>query len=432
MLALEPMETKITSQTESEVQFSVTVTAEQLSHAKAHVFDELRPKVKAAGFRPGKAPDAIVEREMGAQYVQNEVLEHAVQDTYADAIREHKLPVVAPPQVSLEKFVPYTELEYKVTVELMPKVKLPKYQEYRIKRPVVTVDPAEVDQTVADLRRREATRLESEQPAKKGDEVNFDFDGTKDGEPVRGASATKQTLQLGSGNFIPGFEEELIGLTAGDEKTFDIRFPKEYHESTLADQVVTFKVKLNSVTELVLPEVNDEFAAKVSPYKTVKELRDDAGESIMARQVEAASREYEQKVLDKLLKDTEFKAPEALVRQQLDRMRGELEQNLAYSGLDIAKYLDMSKKSEEDLDKEMRPEAERRVGLAMVLTEVADAEGLKVSEDELTAEVERLKGEYPDEQTKAELDNPRTREEVYNHLMASRVIAKLLSYAEQK
>jgi trigger factor len=425
------METKITSRTETEAQFTVTLNETHLKATVAHVFDELRPKVKAAGFRPGKAPDHIVERELGSAYVQNEVMEHAVQDSYGQAITEQKLAVVAPPQISLEKFVPYTQLEYKATVELMPSVKLATYQDYRLPRPAVTVDPAEVDRTLEDLRRRDAVRLETDRAAAKGDEVNFDFAGTKDGQPVQGATAQGQTLQLGSGQFIPGFEDELTGLKAGAEKTFDIRFPKDYQEKTLAGEVVTFKVKVNTVTELVLPELNEEFAAKVGPFKTVDELKDDVLHQITSRQTEEASRAYEQQVLDKLLKESDFKTPEALVQQQLRRMRTELEQNLAYSGLNLEKYLELSKKTQDDMDKEMRPEAERRVGLAMILTEVANAENIKVSAEDLDMEIGRMKLQYKDEATQKELENPRTREEIYNHLMASRVIAKLLSYADK-
>jgi len=426
------METKITSTTETQVEFIVTLNEAELKPIVKHVFDELRPKVKAAGFRPGKAPDNIVERELGPAYVQNEVMEHAVQDSYGKVIREQNFAVVAPPKVSLEKFVPYTELEYKGTIQLMPKVKLAKYQDFRIKRPAIAVDPAEVEKTIEDLRRREATRLESDHAAKMGDEVVFDFDGTKGGEPVRGASAKGHTLMLGSGQFIPGFEEELVGVKAGDEKTFDIRFPKDYHESTLADQLVTFKVAVKTVTELVLPEVNDEFVAKVSPFKTIKELKADALEQITNQKAESVSKEYEQQVLDKLLKESDYQTPEALVDQQLERMRTELEQNLAYSGLDIDKYLELSGKTRDDLDGEMRPEAERRVGLAMILTEVAAAEKLSVSAEDLDMEIGRMKLQYKDEVTQAELDKPGTREEIYNHLMASRVIAKLISYAEKK
>jgi trigger factor len=426
------METKIITRTDEEVTFSVTVNEAELQAIKKEVFDHLRGNVKASGFRPGKAPDMIVERELGPSAVQSEVIDHALQHSYPDAVKELKLQIVSSPKIALEKFVPYTELEYKVTAELLPKVKLADYSKMRVKRPSIQVEPAEINRTIEDLRRRESVRLDSEQPAKLGDEINFDFAGMKDGEAVPGATAKNQTLQLGSGQFIPGFEDEMVGLKKGDEKTFDIKFPDTYHEKTLAGQVVTFTVKLNSVTDLVLPEVDEEFIGRVSPFKTLKELEADITAKITGEKAEAAAREYEQEVLNRILKESTFKTPSALIDQQLERMRGELEQNLAYSGLNFDKYLELSGKSKEDMDKEMRPEAERRVGLAMILTEVATAEGLSITPEELDAEIERLKQDYKDPATQAELENPNTREEIYNHLMSSKVIAKLLSFADAK
>ena len=433
MVALVAMEAKLISQTETEAVFTVTMNESELKQGKAHVFDaHLRPRVKVAGFRPGKAPDHIVERELGSNAVQGEVIDEMVQNSYSNAVRELKLQVVASPKITIEKFVAYTELEYKAIVELMPQVKLGDYKAFRLARSVAKIDPSEIERTIDDLRRREAARIESEQPAKLGNEINFDFSGTKDGQPVAGATATGQTLQLGSGNFIPGFEDELIGLTAGDDKTFDIVFPKDYHEKTLAGETVQFAVKVNTVTELVLPKVDKDFISKVSPFATEAELRDDITQKISGEKAEAAARDYEQKVIDAVMKQSDFKAPEGLVQQQLVRTKQELEQNLAYSGLDLPKYLELSGKTAEDVDKELRPEAERRVGLAMVLTEVAKAEAIQVSDDELDAEIKRMKKDYPDPQTQAELDNPNTKEEIYNHLMASRVIAKLVGYAESK
>jgi trigger factor len=432
VLPLNTMETKLTSRTDTEAQFNISLNEASLRPIKQEVFDSLRARVKAAGFRPGHAPDMIVERELGSAAVQSEFVEHVIQHTYADAVRSENLPVVGSPQVSIEKFVPYTELQYKVTVELMPKVKLADYKKFKLKKPETKVEEAEVNRTIEDLRRREAVRLDSEQPAKKGDEVNFDFEGTRGGEAVPGASAKNQTLQLGSGTFIPGFEEELVGLKKGDEKTFDIRFPKDYHESTLADKVVTFKVKLNSVTDLVLPATDDEFVAKVSPFGSLNELKADIRAKVEGEKAEASSRQLEQQLLEKLLKESTFQAPETLVTEQLERMRQELEQNLAMSGLNIEKYLELTNKSAAELDTDMRPEAERRVGLAMLLTEVASAEGLTVGPDELDNEIKRLSSDYPDAAAQDELKNPATREQVYNHLMASKVIAKLLSYADIK
>ena len=426
------METKILSQTDEEVQFTISLNQAELKTIKAEILEQLRGRVKASGFRPGKAPDMIVEREMGSDYVQREVMDHAIQHNYSSAVKQLKLQIVSNPKIALEKFVPYTELVYKITAELLPKVKLADYKSMRVKRPTMKVEPAEINRTIEDLRRRQAVRLESEQAAKLGDEVNFDFDGTKDGEVVPGASAKNQTLQLGSGQFIPGFEEQIVGLKQADEKTFDITFPDTYHEKTLAGQVVTFAIKLNSVTDLVLPEVNQDFIEQVSPFKTLAELEADISSKITSEKAESAAREYEQSVLDKLMKDSTYKVPAGLVSQQLERMRAELSQNLASSGLDVPKYLDLSGKTQLEMDNEMRPEAERRVGLAMILTEVASAESLSITPEDLDAEIARLKQDYPDPATQAELDNPSTREEVYNHLMSSKVISKLVSFAETK
>jgi trigger factor len=426
------MEITITTRTDSMAEFTVKIGEQELTSIKAKVYDRLRPRVKADGFRPGKAPDKIVERELGANTVQSEVIDGALQHSYADAVRRENLQVVASPQVSVEKFVPYTELEYKVTVELLPKPKLADYTKFKVKRPEVKVDQAKIDQMIEDLRRRESVKLESEHPAKKGDEVNFDFAGTKDGVKVAGATAKGQTLQLGSGNFIPGFEDEIVGLVAGADKTFDIRFPKEYHEATLADQVVTFEIHVNSVTELVLPEVNDEFAAKVGPFANVAELKDDLEKQVRSEAEEASAREFEKTVLNKLVAESTFATPDALVRQQFDRMIGELEQNLAYAGLNLEKYHEVTKKDRAALETEMRPEAKRRVGLALLLTEVAKAEDIKVDAAELTSEIDRLKSQYSDAATQAELDNDSARKEIYNHLIASKVIGKLLEHAEAK
>jgi trigger factor len=402
---------------ETTAEFIVTLNEAELKITVAHVFDDMRPRVKASGFRPGKAPNQIVERELGSATIQSEVIDHAIQSSYSKAVRELDLPIVSQPEVTLDKFVPYTELSYKATVELMPGV---------------TIDPAEVDQAIEELRRRESTRLAVERPAQTGDEVVFDFEGSKDGAPVRGATAKNHVLTIGSGNFIPGFEEELIGVKTGEEKTFDIKFPDAYHEESLAGQVVTFKITMNKVDELILPELNVELVEKVSPFKTVEELRESLQTNMADKRADEASKKFENELLEKLVEDAKFEVPNALLNQQLDRLRGDLTQNLSYSGLDMEKYLEMLKKTQDELDEDMKPEARKRVGLAMVLTEVAKAEKIELTAEDLDDEVARLKEQYPDPQAQAELDSPTTREELYNHLMASRVVAKLVEYAESK
>jgi len=431
MLAWGSMDISNLKQTETEATFTVKLSEAELKPTVNHVFDHLRDRVRAKGFRPGKAPNAIVERELGPQLVQSEVLEAAINDNYREAIRRQELKVVAPPEINLKKFVPYTELEFEAKVELLAPVKLGDYTKIRMSRPAIKVSDADIKEAIEDLRRRQASRIEVKRAAQDGDEVVFDFAGTKDGQPVPGATAEKFTLKLGSGQFIPGFEPELIGLKVGDEKTFKITFPADYHEASLKGQDVEFKIKLHTVTELALPKVNDEFAETVGPFKTVAELRADLAEQQTARQAETATREYENRVLDEVLKVSTYTVPAVLLKEQEERQLADLAQNLSYSGLDMEQYLEMTKKTRDDLIADLRPDAERRVALALVLTEVAEAEQIAISDQELDDEIARLKQQYPEPATQAGLDKAETRSDIYNQLMSSRVVAKLVYYAEQ-
>ncbi|HSH31881.1 MAG TPA: trigger factor, partial [Candidatus Saccharimonadales bacterium] len=269
------MKSTVTKSTDTETTLSVNVSQAAFEPIVRRTFDKLRGKVKAAGFRPGKAPDHIVERELGSGHVQGDVLEAVIAASYADAVKEHGLAVIAPPSVSVIKFVPYTELEYTATVAVMPPIKLADYKRIKKQRPAVAVTDQEVDQTIADLRQRLAKKQPATRLAKTGDELIIDFEGFKDGAVVPGTAATNHNLILGSGNFIPGFEDELVGLKAGESKQFDITFPADYSETSLAGQKVQFKVKVVAVNEVVLPPVDDAFAAEIGPFDPVAALRQD-------------------------------------------------------------------------------------------------------------------------------------------------------------
>lgn len=425
------MKSEVTKKTSTDTTLKVTVDQAALApHVKA-AFDKLRRQVKAPGFRPGKAPDHIVEREIGSQAIQNEVLEHAVMHSYADAVKQHELPVIASPEVSIAKFVPYTDLEYTATVDILPKIELTDYKNLKLKRPEVKVEPKEVDQVVDDLRKRLAVRTSVKRAAEMGDEVNIDFDGSRDGQPVTGASSKSYDLLLGSGAFIPGFEEYLVGGETGQTKEFDITFPKDYQSTDLAGQKVQFKVVINNVSQVQLPEADAKFVSQVSPHQTVEDLKADISDRIKTEKAEAGERQFEQTVMDHILEKSKLSLPARLVEQQTSRIRHELEQRIATSGLDMDKYLKLAGKTAEQLSAEMKPEAEKRVGLALILTEIARAENLKVDPGEIEAELARLKQSYPDREMQVELDRPETREEIYNHLLASKTIAKVLSYIKE-
>lgn len=424
------MSHKITSQTDAKATLEISLNEVDLKPHVAAAYHRLRAKVNAAGFRPGKAPDAVVERELGANAVQAEVVDIALGRSYADAVTAEKLPVIAQPQVNLKSFVPYTELTYTAEVELLPKVELPDYKKVSKQPKKVEIADADINEVVDDLRRRMAIRIPAIRSAEMNDEVKFDFAGTKDGQPVAGATAKGYTLKLGSGQFIPGFEEELVGLKVGEEKKFPITFPKDYHEKELAGQEVVFNIKMLEVTQLELPAADDEFAAKVGPFKTLKELQDDIRDQLTVEKEAEAKRDMQNELLEELVKDTKItEVPSRLVDEQQERLKSELNQRLAASGMNMEMYLQAQGKDLEGLEKELRPEAEKRVKMALLLTEIAKAEKVAVDKEEIDAEIEEMRQRYTDPHILEHLDHDHTREDVYNSLMSNKVIKLLTEIA---
>lgn len=426
------MKAEITNRTDNQVTIKITASASEIQHALEHTYDHYRPRVKAAGFRAGKAPDNIVAREIGDEAIQAETLEHAMGHAYSDALGQNDVAPIDQPKINLVKWVPYETLEFEAVVAVMPPVELPDYKKIKKAKKPVKIEQSKIDEMVEDLRRRVAKRVPALGAAAMGDEVKFDFEGKKDGKIIEGAVSKNYTLKLGSNSFIPGFEEELVGTKVGDDKSFEITFPKDYHEKSLAGQPVTFAIKVHEVTRLELPEVNDEFAGEVGPFKTVEELKTDIKGQLSAEAEETAKREYENELLDEIAGKVKFEAPERMVQQQLERMKGEIDQRLASSGMTMDQYLQMQGKTQQDIEKELKPDAEKRVLLSIVLQEVAKAEKIEVAEDEISQELEALKMRYTDAKMQEQLDSPEVRNDIFNHILTTKTIAKLVEYAQKK
>lgn len=424
------MNSVIKKQSDSEAVFIVTLDEAALSQYVASTYDRLRQNLKVAGFRPGKAPNQVVDRELGSSAVQSEILEAATSYSYAHAVRDHQLPVVTQPEVKLLKFVPYTELEYEATVELLPPIKLADYKKLKTRPTAVKVETDEIDRVIEDLRQRAAERTDADRVAKNGDEVTIDFAGSKDGQPVSGATAQNYPLRLGSNAFIPGFEEQVIGLKAGADKDFDITFPADYGEKSLAGQPVRFKIKVHRVVELKLPEIDDTFAAAVGPHQTVADLRAAVTDMIKGQKDQDNAQAYERELLAELQTGSNLKVPQKLIDQQVAKLSEDLERTIEQRGQTKAEYAATQGTTMERIDQEIVPEATRRIELALILTEIAKLEEITVTPTEIDDELARLRSQYTDPEMQKELSAPETREEIYNHLMASRTIAKIRSYNE--
>lgn len=423
------MKAEITKRTDTELTLLIAADQAEVEHSYQHAIGHYRPRVKTAGFRPGKAPDNIVIREIGDSTIQTETIEHTIGHAYSDAIRDQQIQAIGQPQIDIKKWVPYSVLEFEAKVEIVPPVKLPDYKKIKKSLKKVEVKSEQIDEMIDDLRRRTAKRVPTADPAQNGDEVRFDFEGKADGKLIEGASSKNHTLKLGSGQFIPGFEDNMVGLKASDTKTFKVTFPKDYHEKSLADKPVDFTVTIHEVSRLDLPDVTDEFASGVGPFKTVKELRDDIKDQLTVEAEESAKRDLETAVMDEIIDKMKTTVPEKLVAQQIERLKTDMSQRLAQSGISMEQYLELQKKSQDDLEKELRPEAEKRVKLALALSEIAKQEKLSVSAEEVDQELDGLRQRYTDPQMQKELAGHHIREDIYNHLLSTKTINKLVEYA---
>ncbi len=411
---------------DTEVVLTIIAKESELQALKEHVLEHFAGKVKLAGFRSGKAPLALVEKNVDPDALQSEFLEEAITSLYEQAAVEQQLRVVQQPEVTLKKFVPYSTLEFEAKVFIISKVKLPDYKKISVPRPSVTVSPDEVEGVIKSLQKRLAEKKEVSRAAMNGDEVVIDFTGTdKDGKPISGADAKDYPLTLGSNSFIPGFEDNLVGLKPKDSKTFDITFPKDYGVKALASKIVTFVITLHKVLELDEPKVDDAFAAKASPFATVKELKADIKKQVAIEKQSQAEKEYESDLVKAITAKSKIAVPKVLVDDTVERLLQEVKQNIVYRGQTYQEFLDLEGKTDEQYRKELEPNAQERVKASLVLAEIADVEKLDVSLEELEVRIQSLKGQYQDKAMQSELDKPDNRRDVASRMLTEKVLQLL-------
>ena len=419
---------------ETKVELHIVADDAQLSEVKQLVLRHLARQVKTPGFRQGKAPLSIVEKQLDPATLQTEFLDEAVNRLYVAALQDEKVRPVAQPEVSLKKFVPYTTLELDVTVEAVGDVTLPDYTKIKVAQKAVKITAKDIDEVVEALQARIAERKEVKREAKAGDEVVVDFAGVdaKTNEPISGADGKGYPLVLGSNTFIPGFEDNLVGMKAGEEKSFTITFPKDYGVQALQNRKVTFTVTATKVHEVVKPKVDDDFAAKVGPVKTVAELKDDIKKQLEYERQAQADRDYESEILEKITEQAEVAIPKVLVDEEIARVELDEKQNLMYRGQTWEEHLKEEGVNETEHFEQKRPGAEKNVKAGLVLTEIANAEGITVTPEELEVRMQVLKSQYQDKQMQAELNKPESRREISNRMLTEKTLEKLKSYASAK
>lgn len=411
----------------------LTVSAEQavLSNIKQQVVEHLGQNAKVPGFRPGKAPANLVEKQLDPSALQTEFLEQAINRLYIDAIQQENLLPVAQPQVAVSKFVPFTTLQFTAEVEVVGDLKLPDYKRIKLSPKPVEVDAKDVNQVIDNLRGRAATKKDVERAAKPGDEVLINFKGAdaKTKETVQGAAGNEYPLLLGSKTFIPGFEEQLAGLKPGESKSFPLTFPADYGVKSLQSRKVNFEVTVLKVKELVKPKLDDAFAASTGPFKTLSELKSDIKKQLKAERQRDAQQIYDNELLEKIAAKSTIVIPDSLIESEIDRLEDEEKRNITYRGQTWQEHLEAEGLDAAGHREQKRQSAELRVKIGLLLGEIANRENIAVTPEELEIRMQLLKGQYKDPAMQAELDKPEAARDIHSRMMTEKTLDKLRSYA---
>lgn len=413
---------------ETKVELTITVGAEELKSAELVALTKVAQEIKVPGFRKGKAPASVAAKHVDPNDLAQHTLENALSKSVADAFTESGLQALDRPEVDVKKFVPGAELEFVATAEILPKITLGDYKKLSAKPEKVSVTKKDLDEIIERIRKGYATKQLADRKAKKDDEVSIDFVGKKDGVAFDGGTAEGYDIVLGSDSFIPGFEDGIIGHKAGDEFDLDLAFPDHYHVEDLKGAKVVFSVKLNEVKEVVLPELNDELAAKAGPFKTVKELEDDIKTEITRQKQQEADDKLKDALVSELVEKSTVPVPEVLAQDQMRSIEQDMVQNLMQRGLTLDMYLAEKDFKDKDawLESEVKDAAENRVRAGLVLADLSKVLKVEATQEELLERMNLLGQQYPSDDLRKQLKSPEAQRDIANRLLTDKTIDKLV------
>ena len=418
----------------SRVALTIETSAEEFEAAVNKAYLKMRGKINVPGFRVGKAPRKIIEKMYGAEVFYEEAVNIILPDAYEAAVKEQELNVVGYPEVELESCTK-DGVVFKCTVAIYPEVKLGQYKGLEAPKAEVKVAAADVNARLKEMADRNSRLVSVDRAVKKGDTADIDFEGFDNGKAFDGGKGENFDLEIGSGSFVPGFEDQLIGMKAGEEKDIDITFPENYTPE-LAGKPVIFHVKINEVKVKEVPAIDDEFAKDVSEFDTLKDLKADIKKKMTVERTEAAQRAFEDVLMAKVAEGIEADIPEEMVELQAERMMEQFKQQLASQGIPFDQYLKMTNTTEADFIKQAYGPAEQQVKMDLAVKAIIDAEKLDATDDEVEAEMKNVADKYGmDLDTVKKYLRP---EEVKEQVIREKVIkvvadsAKAVAPAEEK
>ena len=379
----------------SMVRLTIEVSAEDFDKAINKVYNRQKGRMNVPGFRKGKTPRKVLEKMYGEAIFYEDAANDLINSSYPEAAKESGEEIVSNPEINVTQIEAGKPFIYTAEVAVKPPVSLGKYKGVEVDKQVIEVFDEEIDAEIRKEQEKNATRNEvTDRPVKDGDEIILDFEGFCDGEAFEGGKGTDYPLTVGSGSFIPGFEEQLVGAVIGEEMDVNVTFPENYQAEELKGKPAVFKCTVKKITEKILPELDDEFADEVSEFSTLAEYREDVRKNITERKEKAALSVKENQAVEKVIADAHVEIPEPMLRTQQEQIAGELEQQVVSQGMKFEDYLKYAQTTREQLVDRMKEDAERRIMYRLVMEQVAKEENITATDEDFEAEIQRMADAY--------------------------------------
>ncbi|MBU4030545.1 trigger factor [Patescibacteria group bacterium] len=423
------MKTQIKDLPKSQKEIEVEISAEKMEGYTQKALSEISKQIKVDGFRPGKTPADIVKQHIGEMGVCQEAGEIAIRETYPQVLKENNLEVIGSPEIAITKIAPGNPLEYKAVVTVLPEVKLSDYKKIKFKLEKVKIKDKQVDGELEKLRKQKAKFITTKEASQKGDRLEIDFDASLNGEKVENGGGKKHPLIIGESRFVPGFEDNLIGLKEGEEKEFSVVFPEKYQSEKLEGKKVDFRVKVCLVQKVELPKIDDEFAKSFGEFKDLESLKKDI-KKWLEREAETKARgELREKIIGQVIKESEMDVPELLLEEELNLMMKELQNSVERTGIKFDDYLKKTKANKDEIRKGWHQNAENRVKFNLIIREINKLEKIKVDEKALEEQAEQMLKAYANNPDLAEKVNPEAVREYIRETMIKEKIFQILESA---
>jgi len=424
------MKNTIKNLPKSQKEISVEISVEEMEKYMNNALDKLAKNIKLDGFRDGKVPKDVAEKQLGDAAIFEEASHEAIEKSYSEIIKENKLNPLGQPKAEITKAAPNNSLEYKIVISVMPEIKLGDYKTVFGKMEIKKIDDEMIEKELKTLQKKKASYLTKDESAEKGDRVEIDFETRVDSVKLEGGESKNHPLIIGQGKFVPGFEDKIIGMKKDEEKEFDLVFPENYKKE-LAGKKASFKVKINLVQKVDLPKINDEFAKGLGKFENLEDLKKNIRKGMTIEEEGKAREKFRGELIDQVVEKTTAEIPEILIESELTNMVNEFKNSITQTGIEFEEYLKNVNTNLEKLKSEWQPMAEKRTKTGLVMREISLQEEIKISDEEIEQRVNETLKFYPnEEELRKNMDLEKFKDHMAGVIMNEKVFEMLEKVAE--